>query len=219
MNSVIHELTLTLAPFIAQYGAISVFVVSVVEEIVVPIPSAFILLAAGFFLVPASAGLPEAIAEIILKVAVPGGLGLALGSMFVYALAYLGGEPAIKAWGRFLRVSWADVERFKARFTSSWWDEVTIFGFRAVPIFPHVLVSAALGAIRYPPREFFFLTLAGSAARAFIVGFIGWWLGAAYLEYSDSLAAATSKVAIGVGALAGVGLIFWIVRVIKNRRE
>lgn len=212
MSGAIQDFTAQLAPFIVQHGALSVFIVSIIEEIVVPIPSVVILLAAGFFLIPADSALPQVLLELLYKIVIPGGFGLALGSMFVYALAYLGGEPAIKAWGKWIKVSWADVERFKARFRKNYWDEVTIFSLRAIPIFPHVIVSAACGAIRYPPRNFFIISVLGSMVRSFILGFLGWSLGAAYLAYSDSVTAMASWVSVAVGASMLGALVWWIMR-------
>ncbi len=216
MDGIIHELIIRLSPFIAEYGALGVFVISVIEEIFVPIPSSFILLAAGFFLLPAAAPFSEVFVDAIYKIVIPGGIGLALGSMFVYALAYLGGEPAIRAWGKWLGISWADVERFKGRFRQSYWDEVTIFGLRSIPIVPHVLISAGCGAIKYPPRNFFILSLFGSMVRAFVMGLLGWSLGEAYLTYSDSLSAFTSWIFVGFGIIAVALLGWWLVRSLKR---
>lgn len=214
---VIHELILRLTPLIVEYGALSVFAISVIEEIIVPIPSSFILLAAGFFLLPFGGSFVDLLPDLFYRVVIPGGIGLALGSMFVYALAYLGGEPAVRRWGGWLGITWEDVEAFKKRFRKSYWDEVTIFSLRSIPIVPHVIISAACGGIKYPPQNFFILSALGSMVRAFTMGLIGWYLGEAYLEYSDSLSNITSWALLGIGLMTIIVFVWWLIRKRKTK--
>ncbi len=187
MNQIIQEFVLRVSPLIHTYGALGVFVVSVIEEIIAPIPSSFILLGAGFFLLPASESMSEVLFNALIKIVIPGGLGLAVGSMFLYSFAYIGGEPAIKKWGRWVGVSWGDVERMESRLTKSYWDEFILFAIRTVPIAPQALVSLVCGIIRYPMRNFFVTTLLGGMLRSFLMGLLGWYLGEAYIAYSDNI--------------------------------
>ncbi|MFA6407774.1 MAG: VTT domain-containing protein [Candidatus Paceibacterota bacterium] len=183
----LNELITQITPFIQHYGAWGVFVISVIEEIIAPIPSTFSLLAAGFFLLPAGDSFGSVVLKCITYIVIPGGLGLAVGSLFVYALAYLGGEPVIKKWGKWFAISWSDVERINKRFTGRYTDEFLLFGLRALPIFPNVLVSAVCGVLRYPIKNFFIVTFIGSGVRAFLMGILGWSLGEAFVVYAGEI--------------------------------
>jgi len=187
MSEIIQEFIVRVSPLIHTYGALGVFFISFIEEIIAPIPSSFILLAAGFFLLPASGSFDQVIVDALLKIVIPGGLGLAVGSVFVYSFAFIGGESAIKKWGKWIGVSWVDIEHMEARFTKSYWDEFIIFILRAIPITPQVLISLACGVIHYPLNSFFITTLLGSMVRAFLMGLLGWYLGESYIAYSDSI--------------------------------
>lgn len=207
ITDIIHEFILRVSPLIQEYGAWGVFLVSFVEEIIVPIPSSFILLAAGFFLLPVTATLSEVMVQSIWLVVIPGSLGLTLGSLVVYSVAYLGGESVIKSWGKWFGVSWTDVEKMQAKFTNSHWDEIIIFGLRTVPIVPHVLLSLACGLVRYPIRAFFLTALFGTMIRAFLMSILGWYLGEAYVSYSENI----SVIGNWFLWVLGVSIVSWII--------
>lgn len=215
MEGLIGEFILRISPLMNEYGAWGVFFISLIEEIVVPLPSSFVLLAAGFFLVPAGASFGGAALDSVLKIAIPGGIGLTIGSGVIYALAYLGGEPAIERWGKWFGISWPKVEKIQKKFTKTFWDELLVFGFRAVPIFPQSLASLACGLIRYPPRAFFTATLLGTIARAFLMGMFGWSLGEAYVEYSNEIGNIGWWIAAGTVALSA-GFIAYLI--LKKRK-
>jgi membrane protein DedA with SNARE-associated domain len=207
ITDIIHEFILRVSPLIHEYGAWGVFLVSFIEEIIVPIPSSFILLAAGFFLLPVTASFGEVALQTMWLVVLPGALGLTLGSLVVYSVAYLGGEPAIRSWGKWFGVSWADVEKMQAKFTKSHWDEVALFGLRTIPIVPHVILSMACGLVRYPIRAFTLTTLFGTMVRAFTMSILGWYLGEAYVSYSENITAIGDWFLWVLGGL----VVLWIV--------
>lgn len=183
----INDLITYISPFIEHYGAWGVFVISVVEEIIAPIPSSFALLAAGFFLLPSFDSFDSVLFQSIFKVVIPGGLGLAVGSMFIYSLSYLGGEPFIRKYGKWFGVFWHDIEKIDNRMKKGHADEWIVFGLRALPIVPNIVVSAVCGLIKYPVKTYFVLTFFGSALRAFLMGILGWSLGEAYVIYASQI--------------------------------
>lgn len=212
ITDIIHEFILRVSPLIHEYGAWGVFLVSFIEEIIVPIPSSFILLAAGFFLLPVTASLGEVALQTLWLVVLPGSLGLTLGSLVVYSVSYLGGEPAVKSWGKWLGVSWEDVEKMQSKFSKSHWDEVALFGLRTIPIVPHVLLSLACGLVRYPVRAFVLTTLFGTMVRAFTMSILGWYLGEAYVSYSENITAVGDWFLWILGVSVGLWVVYHLYR-------
>jgi len=183
----INDLITYITPFIQHYGAWSVFVISIIEEIIAPIPSSFALLAAGFFLLPAYDSFSSVLFQSIFKVVIPGGLGLAIGSLFVYAIVYLEGEPIIRKYGKWFGVNWSDVEKIDNKMKKGKAEEWILFVLRAVPVVPNIAVSAMCGLIKYPIKKYFIITFFGSALRAFLMGLLGWSLGEAYVIYASQI--------------------------------
>ncbi len=215
----INELIAQVVPFIEHYGIWGVFFLSIIEEVVAPIPSSFALLAAGFFLLPAMESTESVLIQAIVKVVIPGGLGLAIGSMFIYSLTYLGGEPFVKRWGRWFGISWNDIEKINRRFKTKHADEWIVFGLRALPIVPNILVSAVCGLIRYPVKSFFVLTFLGSAVRAFLMGMLGWSLGEAFIIYADQISEFSNQIFVGIGVFAvALFIVFFIRRKLKKSK-
>lgn len=215
MDGIINDFILRISPLIIEYGAWGVFFVSLFEETISPVPSSFILLAAGFFLLPTGVPFDHLLFDSVLKIMIPGGLGLTIGLMLSYALAYFGGEPAILRWGKWIGISWNDVERVKKRFTGTFWDELFLFGTRIMPFIPHTIISVAFGVIRYPVRSFFIMTLLGTMLRALLLGLLGWSLGGAYATYSDEFSLVGSWVLTGIAVIV---VFFVVYRILKKRK-
>lgn len=215
-----NDLIAQITPIIQHYGAWGVFFISAIEEIVIPIPSSFSLLAAGFFLIPVGSLLGATFLEILIKIAIPAGLGFAVGSLFPYALAYIGGEPIIHRWGKWIGVTWKDVEKINKYFSGSYKDELILTGLRTLPVVPSGLVSVACGVIRYPIKNFLLTTFLGSGIRAFFTGLLGWSLGEAFVVYADQLAEFGMYVVYGVTTLTIVLFAFFFIRKrLKKRRQ
>lgn len=214
-----NDLITQITPIIQHYGAWGVFFISAIEEIVIPMPSSFSLLAAGFFLIPVGGLMGATVLEIIVKIAIPAGLGFAVGSLFPYALAYIGGEPIINRWGRWIGVSWRDVEKINRYFKGNYMDELALTGLRVLPVVPSGLISVACGVVRYPIRNFLMTTFLGSGIRAFLTGLLGWSLGEAFVIYADQFAEFGMYVVYGLGIIALLLLVaFFIRRKLKKRK-
>ncbi|MFA6365445.1 MAG: VTT domain-containing protein [Candidatus Paceibacterota bacterium] len=214
-----NELIAQITPFIQHYGAWGVFIISIIEEIIAPIPSTFSLLAAGFFLLPSGGPFGSVILQCITYIVIPGGLGLAIGSLFVYALAYLGGEPVIKRWGKWFGISWGDVEKINKRFTGRYTDEILLFGLRAIPVFPNVLVSAVCGVLRYPIKNFFVVTFIGSGVRAFLMGILGWSLGEAFVVYAGEISDFGEYALYAILGLIVASFIYFFIRKMYKKHK
>lgn len=193
------------------------FTASVIEEVIAPIPSAVVGLAAGFFFVP-SENLLDTIFQLILTVIIPLAAGVTVGSLFVYTIAYFAGKPFLQKWGKWFGVSWNDVEKIQQKFLSTKFDEISLVVARSIPIVPSVVVSAFCGLIRFPLRDYFVYTFAGSFVRASILGFAGWQVGEVYIKYAEVINA-SEKFILMFGAVAVMGFFVWRRRRAKNVKE
>ena len=172
---------------ISTYGAIGVFIAALTEEVIAPIPSTLVAMIAVFFLIPAQSSLLSAALVGIIKVAIPMALGISLGSLLFYGVAYYGGKPLLEKYGRWFGLSWKNVGAAEKKFAKNRRGEVALFLMRATPFFPSVAISTFAGLIRYPVKRFFIISLLGSATRSLIVALIGWQLRDAYLKIADTL--------------------------------
>ncbi len=196
-----------IAPFVREYGVFGVFLLSFIEEIITPVPSSIVLMAAGFLLLPALGSIKTALLDGVLWVVLPAALGLTLGAILVYSLAYVGGEPLIEKWGKRFGLSWSKVERWRNRITRGTGDELLVFFLRAFPVVPNSLVSVACGMVRYPARSFIILTFLGSLVRALIMGFVGWSVGEAYLSYAVRFSVWGRYALIGGAAIIALAIV------------
>ncbi len=170
--------------YLLPLGAFGVFLASVIEEIIAPLPSAMVIFASGFLLVsgPISMG---SISDLLLHVALPAAAGVVLGSLLVYYIAYYMGKPVLDRWGKWFGLSWKNIEDLQQRFSETRFDEWSLFVIRAVPIVPSVVISAFCGLVRFPVRSYILYSFLGLCVRATILGFLGWQIGALYFTYAE----------------------------------
>lgn len=197
----IETLIAYIQSIISAYGAWGVFLATVIEEVVAPIPSPLVSLAAGFFLLPATTSFAEVAFRAAVVIALPVSIGISLGSAGVYALGFFGGKPAIERSKRWTGISWQDIEQTEARLTRGSRDEITLFMLRIVPIVPGVAISGFCGVVRYPFKKFLILTSVGAFVRAFVLGMVGWQVGELYVTYADMVSQFESYILVGTVSL------------------
>lgn len=183
----IESATIYIQSVIAEYGARGVFLATIVEEVIAPIPSALVPLLSGFFLLEPELGIGAVLWQALVHVAFPVALGVCLGSGVVYAIAYYGGKPLIERSRRWLGIGWEDVESISEKFTKGRSDEITLFTLRLIPIIPGVALSGFCGVIRYPFHRFLTITFAGAILRAFFLGLLGWQAGEFYVQHLETI--------------------------------
>lgn len=191
-------------------GVWSVILAGLVEQVVVPIPSPIIPMAAGFLFVPAGAeGFLFILKGLTLKAALPFAVGSTIGSTMVYGMAWHGGQFLINKLENWLEVTWEDVEAIKARyFNETSADELVIFLSRAIPIIPSVLFSAACGAIRIRPWKFYLYTALGLFVRGILLGWLGWQSGEAIFAVSEGIDRWETVFTIGILVISFVFLVW-----------
>ena len=104
-------------------------------------------------------------AKLLVFVAVPVGLGSALGSIPLYYLAWFGGRPVVNKFQKILRFKWDDVEKVSKYLKGTWYDEIIFLLLRCTPVLPSIPMDLAGGLFRMNFMSFFVLTAVGSIIR------------------------------------------------------
>ena len=210
----IESLILFLQVHVLPWGALGVFVASVVEEVVAPIPSALIMTMSGFLLVSGPVSI-SSISALIFKVAIPAALGVTIGSYFIFFLAKYGGKRIIERWGKYFGLYWSDIEKLQARLSGTHRDELIIGIARTIPFFPSVAVSAFCGILNMNIWRYFVVSFVGVFFRGIILGIIGWQVGNVYIKYANYIKHIEDKVLYG---LISAIILFVLYKFLDNYR-
>lgn len=198
-------LDIPVEPFIQliqQHGMLAVVLGMVIEEVFVPIPSPVIPMAASAILIDTT-GL-EALFQIFFLIALPASIASVLSSYFVYSIAYFGGKPAIERYGRYLDVSWDEVQHLEHHFDSGR-EKYYVALFRAIPIVPLSLVSGSAGLFRMDWKEYGVWSFIGMLPRNFGLAVIGWQARDSFIAIASQIDTVSTAVALSVaGTVAAV---------------
>lgn len=205
--------------FIVAKGAFGVFLASVLEEVIVPIPSTIIQTGAGFLFLAGKAISLHTIALLVTDVAFPAALGATVGSLAIYGLVYWGGAPFVERYGRYFMLSKSKLERAQS-YVMSHKSLLWAFCFvRFIPILPSVFISATAGLIRLPIRAYFLTTFAGMFVRGIYLGLAGWLSGRALHSMSGSDSLFGMFIWFSVGIIAVSLLTTFIVLYVKKSKR
>lgn len=191
---------------------------SVVEEVVAPIPSALVMMSAGFLFVIGPVDINNVL-RLIFIVALPAASGVTLGSLFIYGIAWWGGKPLLIKWGKWIGLYWDDMEKLERRFKESKKDEIVIMGARVIPIVPSVAISALCGFFRMNIFKYIWLTFAGMFIRGLILAIVGWQIGNVYHRYADIISHFESIILIVVISSIAIFLMFKVFSQTKSQNK
>jgi len=180
----ITGLIMFLQDTILPLGAFGVFLGSIIEEVIAPIPSAAVITTAGFIFVAPEMTLAS-FSTLIFKVAIPAGLGVTIGSLFVYYLAVWGGRFAIDKYGKYIGLYYKDIDNLQKKLEKSNKDEIGVLIARVIPIIPSVAISAFCGIVKMRVLPYCLITFVGTTIRATILGILGSIAGGVYFKYSS----------------------------------
>lgn len=198
---VFENLVPTLLQLISEHGVIAVMLGMVIEEVIVPIPSPVIPMAAGAAgeIISAQAWQSAAV-QVFFLIALPASIASVVSSYFVYSIAYFGGKPAVKNYGRWLDISWVDVERMEKHFDSGR-EKYYVAFFRAVPVVPLSLVSGGAGLFRMDWKQYGVWSFIGMVPRNFFLAMLGWWASDQFLFYANQIDSLSTSVFLLVLAI------------------
>lgn len=185
----IHFLQANVLPL----GAWGVFLASVAEEVIAPIPSALVMTMSGFVFVSGSFSW-SVVSALVFKVAIPAAMGVTLGSYVIYFIARYGGKFAVEKWGKYVGLYWSDIEKLQNKLSGTKRDEIIIGAARVLPIVPSVAISAFCGILEMNIVKYFFISFAGVFFRGIILGILGWQVGNLYEKYARVISSAENIV-------------------------
>jgi membrane protein DedA with SNARE-associated domain len=204
-----HDIMNWIFELMRAHGPMSVFVGVIIESIIVPIPSPLIIMGAGALLLDPGLPWPRMIADLGMRVVLPGATASTIGAFMIYSIAFFGGKPIIQRYRRFLGFDWDDVLTMEKRLVKR--EVSMIFLLRAIPIIPLSLISGAVGALRMPVWPFIWATLAGSIPRCYILGVLGYLTRDSY----EGLAGRVNKIESIISAVI-VAAVFGVILYVRH---
>jgi membrane protein DedA with SNARE-associated domain len=87
------EIILYLENILFVYGPLGVFIASIIEEVIAPIPSTLVIMGTSFIVLKGAVISIDAFLKLFLNIVLPASLGVTIGSLFVYGIAYLQVSP------------------------------------------------------------------------------------------------------------------------------
>jgi membrane protein DedA with SNARE-associated domain len=181
---------------ISTYGYLAVFLLMVAESACIPVPSELIMTFSGAV---AAGAIPGTRLNLI-AVIIAGVAGNVAGSYIAWAVGRYGGQPALRRWGRRIRLSDHDLDR-----ASTWF---TRYGARAVLIgrvLPVVrtFISLPAGIAGLAPLRFGIYTTLGCIPWTAALASAGYAVGANWQSVANAFHTPTYIIAaIVVIALA-----------------
>ncbi len=194
---------------------LSSFAGGLIEEIVAPIPSPFVMAAVGSAAFAQSKGLLS-----LCVLALAGSFGKTLGAWVIYVIADKLEDVVVGKLGRFLGVSHQEVEGIGKHFKGGWKDDLILFVLRALPIVPSSPVSVVCGIIKINLRTYLVSTFAGNFFRNLVYIYLGYTGISAYQSILSGLDSAESIIQIMI-FISLSGFVGWIYyqRHKKNSRK
>ncbi|MDA8327364.1 MAG: DedA family protein [Betaproteobacteria bacterium] len=151
---------------VQNWGYWGVFILTLLESTVAPVPSELILIPAGYLAFQGKMSLP-----LILGCAMLGGL---TGASINYAFALWVGRPFLERWGKYFFVQAALLHKTDRFFRD--YGAVSTFTGRLIPGIRH-LISLPAGLTRMNVFSFAFYTLLGIGLWALVLTLIGYSIG------------------------------------------
>lgn len=146
-----------------------VFIGSLLEEVIAPIPSPLVMLLGGS--ISAGQGSPLLFIGLL---ALIGAVSKTLGSLLIYVISDKAEDVVIDKFGKFLGVSHTDTEGLGKFFGQGKRDDIAIFLLRAVPVMPTAPVSVIAGLIKIDLKTYLVSTFLGLVVRNLIYLYLGY---------------------------------------------
>jgi membrane protein DedA with SNARE-associated domain len=190
--------------FIANYGYLAIFVLMLAESACIPVPSELIMTFGGALAAGAVPGTQLNLIGVILA----GTAGNVAGSYLAWAVGRYGGQPALRRWGRRLRLREHDLDRAVAWFDRHG-DMAVLIG-RMLPVV-RTFISLPAGIAGMPPVRFGVYTTIGCIPWTTALAVAGYAVGANWESIVNAFHG-PSYVIAGIGAVAIVIAVWWYLR-------
>ena len=171
-----------LQSLITSSGWLGVFSAGFLEEIIWLVPSSLIQMSFGFLLfqnVPLSF---ESLGLLFVSVAIPASLGVTLGTLPFYFLAYYGGRPLLDRYGKYIGLRQTLLQKTYLFLEKKKLEQKALFIARMIPVIPSTTTTLLFGIIRIHLGPYLLYTFLGTLIRVMIFACIGWQFGLGYVE-------------------------------------
>lgn len=156
------------------YGGI--FFLMMLESMVVPVPSEFVMPFAGFLVAQGTFN--------FILVVLASTIGSITGSLIFYYVGKTGGHMLVEKYGKYVLVDIEDIKK-----TEEWFNkrgELTVFIARLIPVVRH-LISLIAGVGKMNVKKFSLYTILGATLWNAILTYLGFLLGQHWNEVSQYL--------------------------------
>lgn len=189
---------------ISSMGYWGIVALMATESANIPLPSEVIMPFSGFLV---SVGRFS-----LWGIALAGGFGCLMGSLFSYWIGAVGGRPLILKYGKYVLISHHDLN-----LTDRWYERhgaITVFVGRLLPVV-RTFISLSAGIARVNLWTFFIYTFVGSFIWSYALGWVGFKLG----ENWESLRGYFRNADVFILIIIVGGIVFWIWRHLRHRRS
>lgn len=202
---IIHNLELFLIAFAHKVPLeLFVFIGSLVEEIVAPIPSPLVMATAGTIAKAQGRGI-----FYLLIIAAIAAASKTIGCWFFYFLADKAEDFVSQKLGKFFGFSHKEIENIGKHFDGTAKDGWILIFLRALPVMPSTPISLACGFIKLNMVTFIRSTLVGSFIRSSLFLYLGYSGLAIYKSMMEGINSIESLMNIVV-VLVLAGFLGWV---------
>jgi membrane protein DedA with SNARE-associated domain len=206
--SILSDILATAGQFmlstISYFGYFGIFFLMILESMVFPVPSEFVMPFAGFL---ASQGQFNIVLVIVFS-----SLGSIVGSLLSYYIGKRWGIKLIVSYGKYVLVDIDDLKK-----TQEWFDkrgELTIFFSRLIPVVRH-LISIVAGVGKMNAKKFSLYTIAGATIWNSFLAYLGYVLG----QNWEKVSRYSEEIDIIVVIALLLGITYFIYRHITKRKK
>jgi membrane protein DedA with SNARE-associated domain len=189
---------------IAYLGYIGIFFLMMLESMIVPVPSEFVMPFAGFLVAQGTFS--------FLFVIIASTLGSITGSLIFYSIGKTGGYRLVEKYGKYVLVDAEDIRK-----TEEWFQkrgDLTVFLARLIPVVRH-LISFIAGIGKMNVKKFTLYTILGATLWNGILTYLGFILGQHWNEVSQYL----EELDIIIVILLIVGCLYFAYRHITRKKK
>ena len=192
---------------------LSVFLLSILEEIIVPIPAPVLLFTAGSLVHDKNGSLIY-----LFWIAIIAALGKTIGTWGLYLIANKAEHFIFSKNANVFGVSAKQIDGIKKYFNGTWRDSMFLFALRAIPFVPTAHVSAFCGLISFKLREFFVASFLGLLFRQFFFLYLGYQGKQVYEAFNSTYGNLESVVGLVIVVAMGVLVFYWLLKKKKEKK-
>ena len=189
---------------ISQLGYLGIFFLMMLESMIVPVPSEFVMPFAGFLVAQGKFN--------FLLVILSSTIGSITGSLIFYYLGKTKGLTLVEKYGKYVLVDTEDIKKTEAWFNKR--GDITIFLARLIPVIRH-LISLIAGIGRMNVKKFTIYTILGAALWNGILTYLGILLGQHWNEVSQYM----ENLDLIIVILLIIGCLYFVYRHLDRKKK